>query len=252
VKTLSSACAQRQIDTASTTGLKISIIVPVLDESAGIRKFLEGLRQRAASAEVIVVEASGSRSVSVSQSLTALCDRVLTSDRGRAAQMNAGANAANGEVFWFVHADCELPHNCLTQITRALRDPQTVGGCFRIRFSRPETIFRVSDLCGNLAVDLFRICYGDHGIFCRRRDFLAVSGYPDVPVFEDAEFYRRLRGRGRTRQMAGEIVTSPRRYQQVGPYRLTMTYLFLSVLYFMRVPIPLLARIYDRLCRYRQ
>ncbi len=97
-------------------------------------------------------------------------------------------------------------------------------------------------------MELFGRCYGDHGIFCRREDFVALGGYPDLPLLEDAEFYRLLRQRGRTQQLAGKIVPSPRRYEEIGPYRLTASYLLLSMLYLLRVPIPLLARIYDRLC----
>ena len=106
----------------------------------------------------------------------------------------------------------------------------------------------MSDAAGNLAVELLGRCYGDHGIFCRRQEFVAVGGYPDLPLFEDGEFYRLLRKRGLTRQLASKIVPSPRRYEEIGRYRLTAAYLFLSLLYFLRVPIPLLAHIYNRLC----
>jgi hypothetical protein len=162
--------------------------------------------------------------------------------------MNAGAAVAQGDVFWFVHADCEVPPDCLNEIAHTLQDRRVVGGCFRIRFPRRELIYRVSDAGGNLAVELFGRCYGDHGIFCRREDFYAVGGYPELPLLEDAEFYRRLRHRGRTRQLDSMIVTSPRRYEEIGPYRLTATYLLLSTLYLFRAPIHLLARIYNRLC----
>jgi rSAM/selenodomain-associated transferase 2 len=226
--------------------VKISIIVPVLDEGERLRPFLEQLRQRTGSAEIIVVNAAGSRSMV--QAGTELCDRMLTTRRGRAGQMNAGANAAMGDVFWFVHADCAVPQDCLEQIRRTIEDERFVGGCFRIRFPRRQLIYRVSDAGGNLAVELFGRCYGDHGIFCRREDFVAIGGFPELPLLEDAEFYRRLRERGRTQQLASHIITSPRRYQEIGPYRLTASYLLLSTLYILRVPIPLLAQIYDRLC----
>jgi len=227
--------------------MNISVIVPVLDEGALMREFLEHLRERTSAAEVILVYGSGSGNVQ--RQASGLADRVLTSSRGRAAQMNAGAAIARGDVFWFVHADCRVPHDCLEQIARALKDPRTVGGCFRIRFPRRELIYRVSDAGGNLAVELFGRCYGDHGIFCRRDDFMAIDGYPDVPLLEDAQFYRRLRRRGRTSQLASSIITSPRRYEEIGPYRLTACYLLISTLYLLRAPIPLLARIYDRFCR---
>jgi rSAM/selenodomain-associated transferase 2 len=226
--------------------LNISIIVPILDEGDRIGPFLQHLRERASSAELIVVSVAGSRSLS--QSLVNICDRTLTAPRGRASQMNAGAVVAGGDAFWFVHADCEVPEGCLEQISRTLGDRRTVGGCFQIRFPRRDLIYRVSDAGGNLAVELFGRCYGDHGIFCRREDFFAVGGYPDVPLLEDAEFYRRLCRRGRTRQLGSKIITNPRRYEEIGPYRLTTSYLLLSTLYLLRVPIPVLARIYDRLC----
>src|SRR5262249_51218392 len=149
---------------------------------------------------------------------------------------------------WFVHADCKVPRQCLDAIERTLQDPQVVGGCFRIRFPRRDLIYRIGDAGGNLAVELFGRCYGDHGIFCRHKEFTAVGGYPDLPLLEDAEFYRLLRRRGRTRQLSSEMVPSPRRYEEIGPYRLSATYVFLSVLYILRVPIPALVRIYNRLC----
>jgi uncharacterized protein len=246
--------------------LGISIIVPVLDEGARLQFFVEHLRQRAANAEIIIVDAA--ESPCVAQSVRQFCDKVVTAPRGRAGQMNTGAGAASGDVLWFVHADCEVPYGCLDEIARTLEDrpvfgpsrsdskataaKQVVGGCFRIRFPRPELIYRVSDAGGNLAIELFGRCYGDHGIFCRRQDFVAVGGYPDLPVFEDAEFYRLLRKRGRTRQLASYIQPSPRRYEEIGPYRLTAAFLFLSGLYILRVPISLIARLYQGLCVIRE
>jgi len=242
---LSSVDTKPQFD-APAKILNISIIVPVLDEGDRIGPFLQHLRERASPAELIVVTPAGV--CGSSQSLTEICDRTLTAPRARASQMNAGAAVAGGDVFWFVHADSEAPNGCFEEISRALADPRTVGGCFRIQFPRRNLIYRVGDAGGNLAVELFGRCYGDHGIFCRRKDFIAIGGYPNVPLLEDAEFYRKLRRRGRTRQLSSTIITSVRRYEEIGPYRLTASYLLLSTFYLFRVPIPILARIYNRLC----
>jgi rSAM/selenodomain-associated transferase 2 len=244
--TLSSANALRQSVPSANASLKISIIVPVLNEGEGLRPFLEHLRERAPSAELILVNATDCEDVPASS--VQLCDRFLTSRRSRAAQMNAGAAVATGDVLWFVHADCEVPRGCLDEIRRTLQDQQVVGGCFRIRFARGKLIYRISNAGGNIAVQLFGRCYGDRGIFCRREEFGAVGGYPDLPLLEDAEFYRLLRQRGSTRQLSSKIMPSTRRYEEIGPYRLSATYVLLSALYILRVPIPLLARIYDRLC----
>jgi rSAM/selenodomain-associated transferase 2 len=226
--------------------MRVSIIVPVLNEEAIIRPFLERLRERAPGAEVVVVD--GGSTDKTREAGRDLCDRMITAACGRAVQMNAGAEVAHGDVFWFVHADSDVPEHCIDEIERALADPQTVGGCFRIRFPRPGLIYRVSDSVGNIGVDLLRRSYGDHGIFCRRGDFLAVGCYPEVPIMEDAELYRLLGKRGRMRQIRREIITSPRRYERIGPYRLTAAFVLISALWVLRIHVSLLARIHQRLC----
>src|SRR5437667_8791988 len=153
---LSSAGAQRQSAETAKASMKISIIVPVLNEGERLRPFLEHLRERAPSAEVILVNAVGSQTVS--ERAVALCDRVLTIGRGRAAQMNAGANAASGEVFWVVHADSQVPPGCLEVITPAVQDRKVVVGGFRIRFQRRSSIYRACDAGGLRHDDLFCLC----------------------------------------------------------------------------------------------
>jgi rSAM/selenodomain-associated transferase 2 len=225
---------------------RISVIVPVLDEAAGIREFLAHVRNRAPGAEIIVVD--GGSADGTARLAADGCDRLLTSPRGRARQMNAGADVACGEVLWFLHADSQLPHSCLDEILRALADPRTIGGCFRIRFPRPEPIYRLNDALGNLGVVVLRCGYGDHGIFCLRDAFIAAGRYPDVPIMEDGDLYRALSRRGRMRLLAGQIVTSPRRYERVGPWRLTGAFALIAALWYLRVPHRDLARIYRRFC----
>ena len=223
----------------------ISIIVPVLNEAPLIGEFLRHLGERAPDAEIVVAD-GGSNDGTVDLARP-LADQVLATPRGRALQMNAGATAATGEVLWFLHADSLLPPTPLDDIRAALADPLLAGGCFRIRIPSSHAIYRVSDSLGNLGVDVFRIALGDHGIFCRRAAFEAVGGYPQVPVMEDAEFYRRLRRVGAVRQLRSVIQTSPRRYQRHGPYRTTLIYGLILALYTARVPIPFLSRLYRRL-----
>jgi rSAM/selenodomain-associated transferase 2 len=230
--------------------MKISIIVPVLNEAESLRAFLADLRKRAPKAEIIVVDGgSDDGTLALANDLAGeLSLRALRSERGRAKQMNAGAASAAGDVFWFVHADTRIPRTAIADIESALKDRHVVGGFFRMRFPRERFIYRFSDSIGHYVGVLVGIRYGDHAFFCQRKDFFATGGYPDVPLFEDAEFYRRLRRRGRTRHLRSEIITSPHRYEQLGPYRLTASYLLLSALYLFRVPIPVLVRIYNRLC----
>jgi uncharacterized protein len=89
---------------------------------------------------------------------------------------------------------------------------------------------------------------GDHGIFCRRNVFVDVGGFPEVPLMEDVEFFRRLSRSGRVTYSDKRIVVSARRYETIGPARLTFAYGFIATLYACGVPLSVLARIYQRAC----
>lgn len=225
---------------------RISIIVPVLNEAASIRAFLESLQERARSAEIIVVD--GGSTDGTFELARNYCDLRLRSSPGRAVQMNAGAPAASGDVFWFLHADTEVPAGCLHQISDVLSDPEIVGGFFRIRIPSERFVYRLTDSFAHYAGLLLRMRFGDHGFFCRRAVFEQIGGFPELPLMEDAEFFRKLRRRGRLAVISRPLVSSPRRYQQIGPWRLTLTYGFIALLYFLHIPIPILARFYQRRC----
>jgi rSAM/selenodomain-associated transferase 2 len=222
----------------------VSIIVPVLNEACLIEACLRRLRSLGPDLEIVVVDGGSSdRTWSLAEPLA---DQVISARRGRASQMNAGAAIARGEVLWFMHADLEAPSHSIAQIQEALSDPRMVGGCFRLRFPRPELIYRVSDSLGNLGVNVFGFSLGDHGIFCRRTMFRLVGGYPEVPILEDAEIYRRLRGAGRMVQLREEVVSDPRAFEAHGRYRTTAVYFSILALYVLGVPIHILNRIYLR------
>ena len=223
----------------------LSIIVPVLNESALIRAFLEQVRAVAPSAEIIVVD--GGSDDGTPELTTGLADRGLRVSRGRASQMNAGARVARGEIFWFLHADSVVPPNALDEIAKILHKESNVGGCFRLRLPGRQWIYRVSDSLGNVGVEVFGFALGDHGIFCRRAAFSRAGEFPDLPLMEDAEFYRALRKCGSMRQSRVAIVGSPRRYEQLGPYRTTIYYAVILGLYLLGAKMSTLTSVYRRL-----
>jgi rSAM/selenodomain-associated transferase 2 len=223
----------------------LSVIVPVLNEAPLIGEFLEKVRTVVGpESEIIVVD--GGSSDGTCPTAERLADRLITAPRGRASQMNAGAQIARADVLWFLHADLEPPPASLAQIQKALADSDVVGGCFRLRFPRRELIYRVSDSLGNFGVNVFGFALGDHGIFCRRTAFHRAGGYPHVPILEDAEIYRRLRREGKMRQLPEEVVSDPRAYEVHGPYRTTAVYFSILALYVLGVPTDALNQIYRR------
>jgi rSAM/selenodomain-associated transferase 2 len=225
--------------------MQFSIIVPVYNESSLIRSFLQDLRERAPGAEVIV--ADGGSSDETPDLAAGLCNQIVVGERNRAAQMNLGARAASGDVLWFVHVDAEVPKECLGEIARILDDRSVVGGYFRIRLPS-DPVYRLTDGFAHYAGLLLRMRCGDHGMFCRRTAFVDVGGFPEVPLMEDVEFFRRLRRSGRVVCSDKRIVISPRRYEAIGPARLTFAYGFIAALYVCGVPLSILDRIYQRAC----
>jgi rSAM/selenodomain-associated transferase 2 len=224
----------------------ISIIVPVLNEAATIERFLKRLSERTKRAELIVVD--GGSSDGTFELAQRHCDRCLRASPGRAVQMNAGARTASSDTFWFLHADCEVPADCLEQISDALPSPQVVGGFFRIRIPNKRLVYRLTDSFAHYAGLLLRMRFGDHGFFCRRSGFDEIGGFPEIPLMEDAEFFGKLRRLGHIAIISSCLITSPRRYERIGPWRLTLTYGVIALLYLLRVPIPVVARIYRMTC----
>jgi len=231
--------------------MPVSIIVPVFNEATLIRSFLSNLRDRTPGAEIIVVD--GASIDGTHELAEGFCDQVIRSgERSRAKQMNAGADAAGGDIFWFLHADAEVPLESLNEIGRIMRDPKVCGGFFRIRLPAAPAVYRLTDGFAHYAGFLLRIRCGDHGIFCRRTAFVDAGGFPDVPLMEDVEFFRRLRCCGRVVHSNKRIGASPRRYETVGPTRLTFAYGLIATLYALGVPLSRLAQIYQRTCNSRR
>jgi rSAM/selenodomain-associated transferase 2 len=187
--------------------MRLTIIVPALNEERALPATLRSILVAAPDAEVIVVDGgSTDGTVAVAREFEGLAVRVMESPRGRGTQMNAGAAAASGDVLLFLHADTQLPADAAGHLARALADPRALGGNFRIRFT-PR----------GLVADLFawvynvrsraRIFYGDSAIFVRREAFEALGGYRLPRLMEDIDLVRRLRRHAR--RAGGQLVTLP-------------------------------------------
>lgn len=240
----SAAIGASKGDPLESNALSISIIVPVLNEAAIIAPFLRHLRESAPDAELIVVD-GGSHDATRALA-DPLCDRLVLSGPGRAQQLNNGARAACGQVLWFLHADSAIPRDGLKAIRAALAKPDAAGGYFRIRLPATHLIYRLTDSFAHYAGLVLRVRCGDHGLFCRQSLFFQSGGYPEVPLMEDVEFYRKLHGLGRVRAVQHRLTTSTRRYEQFGRVRVTFVYGLLALLYAVRVPLRTLAAIYAR------
>jgi rSAM/selenodomain-associated transferase 2 len=224
--------------------MKLSVIVPALDEAAAIAATLAPLQAwRAAGHEVLLVD-GGSRD-GTPELAAALVDRTIVTAPGRARQMNAGALAATGDGLLFLHADTQLPADAERSIVAAFAAGR-VWGRFDVRLSGRQPLLRVVERLMNWRSRLTGIATGDQAIFVRRGDFAAVGGFPDIPLMEDVALSRALRRRGRPVCLRGPAVTSSRRWEANGVLRTVLLMWRLRLAYFLGANPAALARRYRR------
>jgi rSAM/selenodomain-associated transferase 2 len=158
--------------------------------------------------------------------------------------MNAGAASASGEWLLFLHADSRLPPGWIDHLRRVPGD--AVGGWFRFALDDAAWQARVIERGVAWRVRLFRLPYGDQGLFVRPNAFRALGGFHELPLMEDVEFVRRLKRAGRLFQLPVPLVTSARRWRRDGWFRRSAGNLVLLACYFAGVSPVRLARWYIR------
>ena len=170
--------------------------------------------------------------------------RLLTSPRGRARQMNAGARAARGDILLFLHADTWLPEEALGAVSAAFEDARVVGGRFDVRFDSPRPVLRMISFFMNLRSRASGISTGDQAIFVRREVFETMGGYLDMPLMEDIELTRRLKRQGRLAALPSRVTTSARKWEREGALRTMALMWALRFLYMVGVSPARLHRWY--------
>ena len=223
--------------------MRLSVVVPALDEAANLARLLPDLRRAWPDIEVIVVD-GGSRDGTTDVVRGRPGVRLLQGARGRARQMNSGARQAGGDVLLFLHADTRLPDGAPGAIAAALADPAVVGGRFDVRFDSRRRVLGMVAWFMNARSRATSICTGDQAIFVRRAAFEAEGGYPDIPLMEDIELCRRLRARGRLAALRARVTTSARKWEREGPLRTIGLMWALRLLYFCGVAPARLHRWY--------
>lgn len=223
--------------------MKLSIIVPVLNEAHVLPVLLERLLPMARNGcEVIIADGGsddGSADIAECAGFT-----VVRAPRGRARQMNAGAAHATGTVLLFLHADTQLPEGAGVLIAQALSGGTSYWGRFDVRIAGRPVMLRVVGRLMNLRSRLSDIATGDQAMFVSRTAFDAVGGFPDQPLMEDVELSKRLRRVSRPACIARCVTTSGRRWETRGVWRTILLMWRLRWDYWRGVPVEQLAEAY--------
>jgi rSAM/selenodomain-associated transferase 2 len=221
--------------------MRISVIVPVLNEEKSIAATLIEL-QRLKPDEMIVVDGGSS------DETREICQRfgikLYLSRAGRAAQMNFGAQWATGDVLVFLHADTRLPLSAFDDIRTALQDSKVLGGRFDLQLDNPRPLLKLVGFMISLRSRLSKVGTGDQAIFVRREIFQELGGYPDIPLMEDVELSRALKHRGAVACLRSRVTSSARRWETEGIWRTILKMWTLKSLYLLGISPVLLKRYY--------
>ncbi len=223
--------------------MRLSIIIPTLDEAAGIEATLAAAQPaRADGAELLVVDGgSGDGTPELS---APRADRVIESVRGRAAQMNAGAGTASGDALLFLHADTVLPPDAVQAVVAGLAAGREWGR-FDVSIAGAAALFPVIAMLMNARSRWTGVATGDQAMFMTRAAFDAAGGFPSIPLMEDVALSKALRRRSPPACLRERVVTSGRRWERAGALRTVLLMSRLRLAYAFGADPHQLARRYD-------
>ncbi|MBC5993503.1 TIGR04283 family arsenosugar biosynthesis glycosyltransferase [Pontibacter cellulosilyticus] len=227
--------------------MKLSIIIPTLHEENAIASLVAYLRQHSSNSTEIIVADGGSADATCSVATAAGATVLSCNCRGRAAQMNQGAQAASGDVLYFLHADTFPPPQFEQSISQAIG--QGVGsGCFRLKFDDMHWFLRLNAWFTRFDLDAIR--FGDQSLFVKKEVFAQAGGFDErLYLLEDQEIISRLRRMAPFKVLSKYVTTSARKYKQVGVYWLQGGYFLIYGLYRLGLSQKQLVRVYKWLVK---
>ena len=221
----------------------ISVIIPSLDEEITIGQCIESARREPGYIEVIVADGG---SVDGTLEIIGKLNHVVLveSPKGRGLQMNRGAGAATGDIYVFLHADTILDRGWSNEIMTTLGNDEVVGGAFTLAIDSPEWQYRLIERMVRIRCALWKLPYGDQGIFVRRSVFEKIGGYKNIPLMEDVDFIERTKRSGRISILPKKALTSHRRWEKEGWVQTTLLNQLIMIMYRLGVDPHRLAGLY--------
>lgn len=220
----------------------VSIIIPTLNEEESIPLLLENLASQEGDFEIIVADGgSADNTLTICKSYPDI--KIISSEKGRALQMNKGAEIARGDTLLFLHADTLLPRKGIKTIENVMNDDKFAAGSFFVRFDHEDRV--LSFLARFTRINNRYLTWGDHGIFIRRSIFNEIGGYKNIPLMEDLEIQKRVRRRGKFIKLPLPVTTSSRRFIKNGILRQKLLNIALIMAYEIGVSPARIKRFYS-------
>ncbi len=211
-----------------------SIIIPVYKEKKIINNTIQNLKslRNFKKSEIIIVDGDQDKST-----LKNIIDNnviKISSVKGRAVQMNTGADIAKGEILIFLHADTILPNNALDKIEELINYKKYKAGAFDLSIDSKKFIYKLISFISSIRSRITRIPYGDQAYFIRKDYFFYLGKFMNVPIMEDVDLMNRIKkGRGKIFIINEKVKTSVRRWEKEGVIRCTLRNWLLIIFYYM-------------------
>ncbi len=221
----------------------ISIIIPLYNEEKILRERNEFFKRLGEKAELIFVDG---KSDDESPGIASGYGKLIETERGRAMQMNQGAQVSSGETLLFLHADASIDPITTENIENAVTQGFS-GGCLTQHIDHKGKVFRMIEVFGNFRARVTKVFYGDQAIFVKKDIFSEIGGFPEAPVMEDVLFSKKMRKKGKTKILEDKVSVSARRWERKGVMNTILLYSFLNILFYFRIPLDRIKQYYDDL-----
>lgn len=211
--------------------MKISIIMPVLNEGKILHKTLSSIEINTNIELIIVDGGSSDNTLEIAREFT---DIIIISNRGRGIQLSKGAQRASGDILFFLHADAIPPKNFYELIVGAIHGlplKNVIAGSFMLRIKSNGLAFRIIEAAVFIRSMLTSIPYGDQGLFMTKSVYQKIGGFNPYPLMEDIDIAKRLKKYGRIVFLRELMTVSPRRWLKEGIFYTTLRDWMIVVLY---------------------
>jgi rSAM/selenodomain-associated transferase 2 len=222
--------------------LKVSIIVPTLNEAQGLNETLTQIQQLCPHELIVSDGGSDDNTLKIAKNFT---EHVLKGPAGRALQMNAGAQIATGDIFLFLHADSRIEPASYEKMLLSLKNLKKIGGAFSLCIESDKWSLRLITRFANLRSKYLGMAYGDQAFFVRNPIFQQMNGFYEFPICEDLDFFKRLRKLGPVILLKEKALTSPRRWMKEGIWFATLRNILIAALFQFGFPPSILTKWYQ-------
>jgi rSAM/selenodomain-associated transferase 2 len=222
--------------------LKVSIIVPTLNEAQGLIDTLTQIQQLCPHELVVSDGGSDDNTLKIAKKFT---EHVVRGPAGRALQMNAGAQIATGDIFIFLHADSRIERASYEKMLHSLKSSEKIGGAFSLCIDSDKWSLRLITRLANLRSKFFGMAYGDQAFFVKNSTFQQMNGFAEFPICEDIDFFKRLRKLGPVILLKEKSLTSPRRWIKEGIWFTTLRNILITILFELGFPPRILTKWYQ-------